>query len=101
MLPHGRGPSNLRNHRRRRHRRVACGRGGGAACHSGRSEGKVDEHDRRRHPTLVLIGLAAVLAPIVAEWSRRFVAVPEVVIQILFGIILGPYVLNLAHPTAS
>jgi Kef-type K+ transport system membrane component KefB len=49
-------------------------------------------------PTLVLIGLAAVLAPIVAEWSRRFVAVPEVVIQIVFGILLGPFVLNLAHP---
>jgi Kef-type K+ transport system membrane component KefB len=49
-------------------------------------------------PTLVLIGLAAVLAPIVAEWSRRFVAVPEVVIQIIFGILLGPFVLNLAHP---
>ena len=49
-------------------------------------------------PTLVLIGLAAVFAPIVAEWSRRFVAVPEVVIQILLGIVLGPYVLNLAHP---
>jgi Kef-type K+ transport system membrane component KefB len=49
-------------------------------------------------PTLVLIGIAAVLAPIVAEWSRRIVAVPEVVIQIIFGIVLGPYVLNLAHP---
>jgi Kef-type K+ transport system membrane component KefB len=51
-------------------------------------------------PTLVLIGLAAVLAPIVAEWSRRLVAVPEVVIQIIFGILLGPYVLNLAHPNS-
>jgi Kef-type K+ transport system membrane component KefB len=49
-------------------------------------------------PTLVLIGIAAVLAPIVAEWSRRFLAIPEVVIQILFGIILGPYVLDIAHP---
>ena len=49
-------------------------------------------------PTLVLIGLAAVLAPIVAEWSRRFLAVPEVVIQIIFGILLGPYVLDIAHP---
>jgi len=48
-------------------------------------------------PTLVLIGLAAVLAPIIAEGLRRFVAVPEVVIQIVFGIILGPYVLGLAH----
>ena len=51
-------------------------------------------------PTLVLIGLAAVLAPILAEWSRRFIAVPEVVIQIVFGILLGPYVLNLAHPNS-
>jgi Kef-type K+ transport system membrane component KefB len=51
-------------------------------------------------PTLVLIGLAAVLAPIVAEWLRRFLPVPEVVLQILFGIILGPYVLNLAHPNS-
>jgi len=49
-------------------------------------------------PTLVLIGLAAVLAPIVAEWLRRFIAIPEVVIQILFGILLGPYLFNLAHP---
>ena len=48
-------------------------------------------------PTLVLIGLAAVLAPILAEWSRRFLAVPEVVIQIVLGILLGPYVLDLAH----
>ena len=48
-------------------------------------------------PTLVLIGLAAVFAPIIAEGLRRFVAVPEVVIQILLGIMLGPYVLNLAH----
>ncbi len=49
-------------------------------------------------PTLVLIGIAAVLAPIVAEWSRRFIAIPEVVIQIIFGILLGPYVLDIAHP---
>jgi Kef-type K+ transport system membrane component KefB len=48
-------------------------------------------------PTLVLIGLAAVLAPIIAEGLRRFIAVPEVVIQILLGIMLGPYVLKLAH----
>ncbi len=50
-------------------------------------------------PTLVLIGLAAVFAPIIAEGLRRFIAVPEVVIQILLGIMLGPYVLNLAHPS--
>ena len=51
-------------------------------------------------PTLVLIVAAAVLAPIIAEASRRFLPVPEVVILILFGILLGPYVLALAHPNS-
>ncbi len=51
-------------------------------------------------PTLVLIGLAAVIAPIVSEWSRRFIAIPEVVLQILFGIVLGPFVLDIAHPNS-
>jgi Kef-type K+ transport system membrane component KefB len=37
-----------------------------------------------------------VLAPIVSELTGRL-AIPEIVIQIGFGIILGPYVLNLAH----
>ena len=49
-------------------------------------------------PTLVLIAMAAVLAPIIAEGTRRFLPVPEVVIQILLGILIGPYVLGLAHP---
>jgi Kef-type K+ transport system membrane component KefB len=49
-------------------------------------------------PTLVLIGIAAVLAPLIAEVSRRVVPIPEVVIQIGLGIVLGPYVLALAHP---
>ena len=49
-------------------------------------------------PTLVLIGVVAVLAPIIAEGTRRFLPVPEVVIQILLGILIGPYVLALAHP---
>jgi len=49
-------------------------------------------------PTLVLIGVAAVLAPIIAEGTRRFLPVPEVVIQILLGILIGPSVLALAHP---
>ena len=48
-------------------------------------------------PTLALIALAAVLAPLVAELLRRFIAVPEVVLLIIFGIILGPFVLNIAH----
>ena len=47
-------------------------------------------------PTLALIAIAAVLSPLVAEFLRRFVVVPEVVIQIIFGI-LGPYVFNLAR----
>jgi Kef-type K+ transport system membrane component KefB len=48
-------------------------------------------------PTLALIAVAAVLSPLVTESLRRFVAVPEVVIQIIFGILLGPYVFNLAR----
>lgn len=49
-------------------------------------------------PTLVLVGLAAVIAPIIAELTRRFLPVPEVVIQIILGILIGPYVLNLVRP---
>ncbi len=48
-------------------------------------------------PTLVLIGIAAVLAPIIAEWTKKFLAVPEVVIQIILGIVIGPFVLNIAR----
>jgi Kef-type K+ transport system membrane component KefB len=51
-------------------------------------------------PTLLLIGIAAVLAPILADLSRRFVPVPEVVIEIILGIIIGPYVLALTHPSS-
>src|SRR3984957_17843541 len=46
--------------------------------------------------TLVLIAIAAVLAPILSELTGRL-AIPEIVIQIVLGIIIGPYVLNLAH----
>ena len=48
-------------------------------------------------PTLVLITLAATLAPLLAEQTRGF-RVPTVVIELLLGILLGPSVLNLAHP---
>jgi Kef-type K+ transport system membrane component KefB len=51
-------------------------------------------------PTLVLIGIAAVLAPILAEWTRKYLPVPEVVLQIILGIVLGPFVLNIAHPNS-
>jgi Kef-type K+ transport system membrane component KefB len=50
--------------------------------------------------TLVLIALAAVLAPILSELTGRL-AIPEIVIQIGLGILLGPYVLNLARQSAS
>ncbi len=46
--------------------------------------------------TLVLIALAAVLAPILSELSGRL-AIPEIVVQIGLGILIGPYVLDLAH----
>ncbi len=48
-------------------------------------------------PTLVLIAAVAVVSPVVAEWTRRF-GIPEVVIQILLGMALGPSALKLAHP---
>src|SRR6516162_8133364 len=51
-------------------------------------------------PTLLLIALAAVAAPILAELSRRVVPVPEVVIQILLGILIGPSVLALTRTTS-
>lgn len=47
-------------------------------------------------PSLVLIAIAAVLAPILAEQSRGLI--PSVVLKILLGIIMGPYVLKLVHP---
>lgn len=46
--------------------------------------------------TLVLIALAAVLAPILTELTGR-AAVPEIVIQIGLGILIGPYALDIAH----
>jgi Kef-type K+ transport system membrane component KefB len=51
-------------------------------------------------PTLLLIGVAAIVAPILSDLSRRFVPVPEVVLEIILGIIIGPAVLALAHPSS-
>jgi Kef-type K+ transport system membrane component KefB len=48
-------------------------------------------------PTLVLIAAIAVVSPLIAELTRRF-GIPEVVIQILLGMAIGPYALKLAHP---
>ena len=47
---------------------------------------------------LTLVALAAVLAPLIASVFRRF-ALPSVVLEIAFGIILGPQVLDLIQPT--
>jgi len=47
--------------------------------------------------TLVLIGMVAVISPILAELTRRL-AIPDVVFEIVLGIIIGPAVLGIAHP---
>jgi Kef-type K+ transport system membrane component KefB len=47
---------------------------------------------------LTLVALAAVVAPLLASAFRRF-ALPSVVLEIAFGIILGPQVLDLIQPT--
>ena len=47
--------------------------------------------------TLVLVCLAAVTAPLLAEWLVRRVRVPGVVIEIVLGIVIGPQLLNIAH----
>ena len=47
---------------------------------------------------LMLVAAAAVLAPLLVATVRRF-AIPSVVLEIVFGIILGPQVLDLVQPT--
>ena len=102
MLPHGDGAVNPAA-RRRYHTfvrvlRVACSpRGRDGVPPVGGTEASRGRMIEDAIPTLVLIGVAAVLAPIIAEGTRRFLPVPEVVIQILLGILIGPYVLALAH----
>ncbi|MGC8510813.1 MAG: cation:proton antiporter, partial [Acidimicrobiales bacterium] len=48
-------------------------------------------------PTLVLVALVAVASPIIAEMVRRLVVVPEAIIQIVLGVVLGPDVLGVAQ----
>ena len=50
--------------------------------------------------TLVLIAMAAVLAPILSELTGRL-AIPEIVIQIGLGILIGPYVLRSGPPQTT
>ncbi len=47
-------------------------------------------------PTLVLIAVAAVLGPVIAEQTRGL-RIPSVVIELSLGIVMGPYVLKLVH----
>ena len=49
--------------------------------------------------TLLMIAIVAVLAPIIARCTGRL-AIPGVVVEIVLGILIGPSVLGLAHPTS-
>src|SRR5580658_1059133 len=46
--------------------------------------------------TLVLIAVIGVLSPVLSELTGPL-AIPEIVFQIGLGIVIGPFVLNLAH----
>lgn len=46
---------------------------------------------------LLLVAIAAVLAPLLVDPLRRFV-IPAVVLELTFGIVLGPQVLNWVEP---
>ncbi|MFJ4435874.1 cation:proton antiporter [Streptomyces sp. NPDC088923] len=48
--------------------------------------------------TLVLVLAAAVLAPLLVHATRRVARVPLVVFEIVLGVLLGPHVLDWAHP---
>jgi Kef-type K+ transport system membrane component KefB len=47
--------------------------------------------------SLLLIGVIATVAPLIAELGRR-IRLPAVVVEICLGILVGPAVLGLAHP---
>jgi Kef-type K+ transport system membrane component KefB len=49
--------------------------------------------------TLVLIAIVAVISPILAELTGRL-AIPGVVFEIALGIVIGPAVLGIAHPSS-
>jgi Kef-type K+ transport system membrane component KefB len=50
---------------------------------------------------LLLILMAAFLAPLVTDRLAAFVAVPSVVLEIVFGIVLGPSLLGLVRETET
>jgi Kef-type K+ transport system membrane component KefB len=49
---------------------------------------------------LTVIALAAVLAPLVSSLVRRWIAIPGVILELVFGVLVGPQVMNLARPSA-
>ncbi len=51
-------------------------------------------------PTLLIVPLLAVLAPLLARGLGRWVRVPVVVFELLLGMIVGPDLLGWAHPHA-
>ncbi|MGA7147615.1 MAG: cation:proton antiporter [Microbacterium sp.] len=51
-------------------------------------------------PTLLIIPILGVLAPLLARGLSRWVRVPIVVFELLLGILVGPYVLGWATPDA-
>src|SRR5215217_8175542 len=54
--------------------------------------------DHTSASSLTVIIIAAVLAPIGAEWLKRF-RIPGVVLELGLGILIGPFVLELAKAT--
>ena len=50
-------------------------------------------------PTLLIIPLVAVLAPLLARALGRWIRVPIVVFELVLGIVMGPAVLGWAHPS--
>jgi Kef-type K+ transport system membrane component KefB len=49
---------------------------------------------------LTVIALAAVLAPAVASLLRRWIAIPGVILELVFGVLIGPQVMDLARPSS-
>ncbi|THV33462.1 cation:proton antiporter [Glycomyces buryatensis] len=47
---------------------------------------------------LVIVAFAAVLAPLASDRLERWVRLPSVVVEILIGIAIGPYMLGLVEP---
>ena len=49
--------------------------------------------EEERNALVVILG-AAVLAPMIANWLAKRVRLPSVVLEIVLGIVIGPFVLG-------